>query len=97
MIVGLIVIQTTKNGITVEQVALTDQHKDATPEERIMAGVLDIGIRLAGEFVLKMAAYGVAIEGKHIEEHVQKILEKEHVTGIREQFRKAGFVLPPQR
>lgn len=62
MIVGLIMIQTGPNGISVEQVALTDQTK-ATPEERIMSGVLDIGLRLAGEFVMKAAGNGIAIEG----------------------------------
>ena len=96
MIIGLIQIRTAERGIVVEQLALTDQTK-ATPEERIMAGVLDIGIRLAGEFVLKNAGKGIAIEGKDIEQHVSNLLEKEHATSLRDQLRAAGIELPPQR
>jgi hypothetical protein len=96
MITGLIQIRTTEHGIVVEQVALTDQ-TNATPEERIMAGVLDIGIRVAGEFVVKNVGNGVAIEGKDIEQHVSKLLEKEHTASLRDQLRAVGIELPPQR
>jgi hypothetical protein len=80
----------------VEQLTLTDQ-ANATPEERILAGVMDIALRVAQEFVALNSGRGTMIEGKDIEHHVEAYLKEHQTKSFRSQMEKAGFKLPPQR
>jgi hypothetical protein len=93
MIAAVIVLQELPSGgVSVEQIPLTDQAK-ASPIERVVAGVVDIANRVAGEFVTQNAGKGVAIEGKDIEQHVAKMLKANHLHNFREEMRRAGVIL----
>jgi hypothetical protein len=96
MIIGIIKIEAMKEGISVDQIALTDQSQ-ALPEERAIAGVIDAGIKIAGEFVARNAGKGTVIEGKDIEREVDAMLQKYHLKSFRDQLRQAGIKIPPQR
>lgn len=96
MIVAAIKIITTPVGIVVEQLALTDQSQ-ATKEERIMAGVIDLALRKAQEFIAINSGSATMIEGKDIEEHVEGYLKEHHTKSFRSEMEKAGFKLPRQR
>jgi primosomal replication protein N len=96
MIIAALKIQTTPAGIVVEQLALTDQ-ANATKEERIVAAVMDIGLRVAQEFVALNSGSGTMIEGKDIEQHVEGYLRQHHTKSFREQMENIGYKLPPQR
>jgi hypothetical protein len=95
MIVAAFKIQESVNGITLEQVALTDQNK-ATQLERTAAGVLDIACRLTFEFIAKNTGKGTMVEGKDIESYVEKELARINTKPFRKQLREIGIELPPQ-
>ena len=97
MIACAIVIQETPNGsVGVDQIPLNDQTQ-ATRFERTVAGVMDIALRIAGEFVTSNSGTGTVIEGKHIEEFVAKKLKAEHLFNFRAALKEAGYKLPGEK
>jgi hypothetical protein len=96
MILAAFKIQRTERGVAIEQVALSDQTL-AHPEERVVAGVMDIALKATMEFVGKNAGKGTMIEGKDIEDYVNKFLEKEHKKSFQTQLKELGINVPKQR
>jgi hypothetical protein len=98
MIVGAIkFVEMPTGGVAIEQVALTDQ-ETATPAERTVAGIFDAAVKAAMVFVAqKTSENATMIEGKDIEEHVTAFLNAHHTESLRDQLKKAGFELPPQK
>ncbi len=95
MLAYVIVIQTTEQGIATDMMNLTDPKK-ASDAERKLAGVYDIALRLAGEFVAKAVGKGIMIEGKHIEEVVAAGLKDIGAFNLRQSLRDAGYELPSE-
>lgn len=59
-----------------------------------MARVMDIALRVAGEFLGKIGQSATIVEGKDVEEYVRSFLEKEHLVNVREELKKSGFDIP---
>jgi hypothetical protein len=95
MIIAAIKIKSTELGIVVEQVVLSNQ-SEALPEERAMAGVLDIALKSAMEFIGVNSGKGTMIEGKDIEEHINSFLKEHHTRSFQSQLKELGIKLPPQ-
>jgi len=93
---GLMIREMKSGGVCAEQLAMTDQSQ-ATEFERMVAGICDIALKEALEFVGRQGETSQMIEGKNIEEFVRVKLNREHLVSFHDQLKKLGFEVPPQR
>ena len=97
MILYCIQIETSDKGVATNAFTV---HNDGDPVERRIAGILDIGVKLAMECVAIHQSKAMGgkhtqiLEGKDIEKFVRKGLAEIDVVSMKDALKACGFKLP---
>lgn len=93
--VGLIVIQETDGGISIDQIPL----QNGTPMERQFSKIIDIGLKASQEYIMQQVSKAgdtgaIEIEGEHCEAFINEKLKDMGAVNYRKLLADAGYKLP---